>query len=32
LNNRTNPGKRLLDSLDEGISLEEIIRDYGEVG
>ena len=32
LNNRTNPGKRLLGSLDEGISLEEIIRDYGEVG
>ena len=31
LNNRTNPGKRLLESLDEGISLEEIIRDYGEV-
>ena len=32
LNNRTNPGKRLLQSLDDGISLEEIIKDYGEVG
>ena len=32
LNNRTNPGKRLLDSLNEGLSLEEIIKDYGEVG
>ena len=31
LDNKTNPGKRLLESLDEGTSLEEIIRDYGEV-
>ncbi|ADC46315.1 gamma-glutamylcysteine synthetase GshA2 [Methanobrevibacter ruminantium M1] len=31
LNNRTNPGKRLLDSLDGGKSLEEIIKEYGEV-
>ena len=28
---RTNSGKRLLDALDEGISIEELIRDYGEL-
>lgn len=28
---RTNSGKRILDALDEGISIEELIRDYGEL-
>ena len=28
---RTNPGKRILNSLKEGISLEEIIKDYGDL-
>ena len=28
---RTNPGKRILDSLKEGISLEKIIKDYGDL-
>ena len=31
VNERTNPGKRILDSLKEGISLEEIIKDYGDL-
>ena len=31
INERTNPGKRILDSLDNGKSLEEIIEDYGEI-
>ena len=28
---RTNPGKRLLDSLDDGESLEDIIKEYGDL-
>ena len=28
---RTNPGKRILDSLEEGKSLEKIIKDYGDL-
>ena len=28
---RTNPGKRILDSLNEGKSLERIIKDYGDL-
>ena len=31
VNERTNPGKRILDSLKEGISLEKIIKDYGDL-
>ena len=29
--NRTNPGKRILDNLDNGKELEEIIKDYGDL-
>lgn len=31
IENRTNPGKRILDYLDEGKDLEEIIKDYGKL-
>ena len=31
IENRTNPGKRLLDSLEDGKSLEELINEYGEL-
>ena len=29
IEDRTNPGKRILDDLDEGRDLEEIIKEYG---
>ena len=31
IEDRTNPGKRILDDLDEGKDLEEIIKDYGDL-
>ena len=31
IEDRTNPGKRILDDLDEGKDLEEIIKDYGNL-
>ncbi|OWT32768.1 hypothetical protein BGI41_05965, partial [Methanobrevibacter sp. 87.7] len=31
IDNRTNPGKRLLSLLDENISLDEIIKEYGKL-
>ena len=31
IENRTNPGKMILDDLEKGKDLEEIIRDYGNL-